>query len=84
MNRKLIYKGKQIKEMTKSELEEQYRINKNRLKIRISFFAIISIISYCIMPLLSIYPLAILGVTTYWILENNEKLIEEIEKRQYI
>lgn len=81
MNRILKYRGKNIKEMTLNELENQYKMNKLRFIYRTIFFVLISISIIIYEPLASIIPIALAGVTGYWSIENNNVIKKEIENR---
>lgn len=65
MSRKLSYNGKTVEEMTTKELQEQYKTNKNRLKVRSAFLGGVSILAFFPMPILAIVPIGVGGITGY-------------------
>lgn len=81
MNRKLSYNGKTVPEMTTKELQEQYKTNKNRLKVRSGFLGGVSILAFFAMPILAIVPIGVGVITGYWLVKNNEAIKEEIDRR---
>lgn len=81
MNRKLSYNGKTIQAMTTKELQEQYKTNKTRLKVRTGFLGGVSILACFAMPILALVPISVGGITGYWLVKNNEAIKEEIDRR---
>ncbi len=82
MDRKLVYNGKEINQMSKEELENQLKINKERIKMRNLFFLSIIFILILIYPLIAIFPFIICLITTYWLLQNNDEIEKEINQRR--
>ena len=81
MNRIIKYNGKTIKEMTLSELENQYKMNKIRLIYRTIFFIIIALVVMFYEPISFILPIGLAIITGYWLVENNNAIRKEIESR---
>ena len=81
MNRIIKYNGKTIKEMTLSELENQYKKNKIRLIYRTIFFIIIALAVMFYEPISFILPIGLAIITGYWLVENNNAIKNEIEIR---
>mgnify|MGYP005757633801 FL=1 len=81
MNRKLSYNGKELYQMTISELEEQLKTNQKRILIRSLFLLLVTLAAGFTMPILVIFPIAVLVITDYWILQNNKEIRREIERR---
>lgn len=79
--RKLSYDGRTLQEMTKGELQEQYKINKYRLKVRGGFLGGVAVFTCFAMPILAIVPIGIGVITSYWIMQNNKAIQEEIDRR---
>lgn len=82
MDRKLVYNGKEINQMSKEELENQLKINKERIKMRNLFFLSIILILILIYPLIAIFPFIICLITTYWLLQNNDEIEKEINQKR--
>ena len=81
MKRKLIYKGKYLSEMTKEELKAQLKINQTRIKYRNIFFLLVSLACVLSNPFLSMIPIFITIITSYWLLENNVAIQEELKNK---
>lgn len=81
MNRKLSYNGKELYQMTLSELEVQLKTNQMRLIARSIFLILVTLVAGFAMPILVIIPLAILIITDYWLLQNNKEIQREIDRR---
>ena len=81
MNRIIKYNGKTIKEMTLSELENQYKMNKIRLIYRTIFFIIIALAVMFYEPISFILPIGLAIITGYWLVKNNNAIKNEIEIR---
>ena len=81
MNRKLSYNGKELYQMTISELEEQLKTNQKRILIRSLFLLLVTLAAGFTMPILVIFPIEVLVITDYWILQNNKEIRREIERR---
>ena len=81
MNRVLAYRGKTIKEMTLNELTNQYKMNKLRFAYRTIFFILASISILVYDPIISIIPIFMAILTGYWIIENNNIIKKELERR---
>lgn len=81
MNRKLSYNGKELWQMSIDELKAQLKINQLRLKERAISFLFVALFSAFIMPILAIIPIAILLITRYWLLQNNNEIQREISRR---
>ena len=81
MKRILMYKGKTINEMSKVELDEQYKMNKIRLIYRSIFLILVAISAVMIEPLIAIMPVALLIITGYWLIQNNNEIKKEAESR---
>ena len=81
MNRKLSYNGKELYQMSVDELKAQLKINQFRLKERAICFLIGALLLAFVNPFLAIIPIIILLITRYWLLENNNKIQKEINKR---
>ena len=81
MNRKLSYKGIELYQMTISQLEEQLKINQKRIIVRSLFLLLVTLAAGFTMPILVIFPIAVLIITDYWILQNNKEIKREIERR---
>ena len=81
MNRKLSYNGKELYQMTISELEEQLKTNQKRILVRSLFLLLVTLAAGFTMPILVIFPIAVLVITDYWILQNNKEIRREIERR---
>lgn len=82
MNRKLSYNGKTLEKMTTNELKAQCRVNRNRLKIRMVFFAVITVLTFFVVPFAVPIPGAIGAVTTFWLLQNNKAIQWELGRRR--
>ena len=81
MKRKLIYNGKYLSEMTKEELKTQLRINQTRIKYRNIFFLLVALACFLSKPFLSMIPIFITIITSYWLLENNVAIQEELKNK---
>lgn len=81
MNRNLSYRGKNIKEMSLTELENQYNINKSRFIYRSIFFILIAISTIIYEPIVSFVPVVFAIMTGYWLIQNNNEIKKEIEMR---
>lgn len=81
MNRKLSYNGKELYQMTISELEEQLKTNQKRILIRSLFLLLVTLAAGFTMPILVIFPIVVLVITDYWLLQNNNEIKREIERR---
>lgn len=81
MKRKLIYNGKYLSEMTKEELKAQLKINQTRIKYRNIFFLLVSLACVLSNPFLSMIPIFITIITSYWLLENNVAIQEELKNK---
>ena len=82
MNRKLSYNGKTLEEMTTNELKAQCRVNRNRVKRRIVFFIVITVLTFFSVPFVTPIPSAIGAVTTFWLLQNNKAIQLEVGRRR--
>lgn len=82
MNRKLSYNGKTLEQMTTEELKNQCRVNRTRLKGRITFFIVILVLSFFIIPFALPIIGAVAAVTTFWLLQNNKAIQIELGKRR--
>lgn len=81
MNRKLSYNGKELYQMSVDELKAQLKINQFRLKERAICFLIGALLLAFVNLFLAIIPIIILLITRYWLLENNNEIQKEINKR---
>ena len=81
MNRRLSYNGKELYQMSKEALQAQLKINQLRLKIRMILLLIVALISAFINPFLPIVPIGIALIIRYWLLQNNNAIKEELNKR---
>lgn len=81
MKRKLIYNGKYLSEMTKEELKTQLKINQTRIKYRNIFFLLVALACVLSNPFLSMIPIFITIITSYWLLENNVAIQEELKNK---
>lgn len=81
MKRKLIYNGKYLSEMTKEELKTQLKINQTRIKYRNIFFLLVALACFLSKPFLSMIPIFITIITSYWLLENNVAIQEELKNK---
>ena len=81
MNRKISYNGKELYQMSVDELKAQLKINQFRLKERAICFLIGALLLAFVNPFLAIIPIIILLITRYWLLENNNEIQKEINKR---
>lgn len=81
MRRELNYRGKNIKEMTISELKNQFTMNKTRLIYRTIFFILIALSIMVYEPIAVIIPFGFAMITGYWLIENNKEILKEIESR---
>ena len=81
MNRKLSYNGIELYQMTISQLEEQLKVNQKRIIVRSLFLLLVILAAGFTMPILVIFPIAVLVITDYWILQNNKEIKREIERR---
>ena len=81
MNRKLSYNGIELYQMTISQLEEQLKVNQKRIIVRSLFLLLVTLAACFTMPILVIFPIVVLIITDYWILQNNKEIRREIEKR---
>ena len=81
MNRKLSYNGKELYQMSVDELKAQLKINQFRLKERAICFLIGALLLAFVNPFLATIPIIILLITRYWLLENNNEIQKEINKR---
>lgn len=81
MNRKLSYNGKELYQMTISELEAQLKTNQTRMLIRSLFLLLVTLAAGFAMPILVVFPIAVLLITDYWLLQNNKEIRREIERR---
>ena len=81
MKRKLIYNGRYLSEMTKEELKAQLKINQTRIKYRNIFFLLVSLACVLSNPFLSMIPIFITIITSYWLLENNVAIQEELKNK---
>lgn len=81
MNRKLSYNGKEVHEMNKDELRNQLEINKRRMannKICVILITGVSLVA-CAPVAIAVIIIGVLRRN--WILENNQVLQEELNKR---
>ena len=67
--------------MTINEMEEQLKKNQKRILIRSLFLLLVTLAAGFTMPILVIFPIAVLVITGYWILQNNKEIRREIERR---
>lgn len=81
MNRKLSYNGKELYQMTISELEAQLKTNQIRILVRSIFLILVTLAAGFAMPILVIVPIAVLVITDYWLFQNNKEIQREIERR---
>ena len=81
MNRKLSYNGKELYQMTISELEAQLKTNQTRILIRSLFLLLVTLAAGFAMPILVVFPITVLLITDYWLLQNNKEIRREIERR---
>ena len=81
MNRKLSYNGKELHQMSVDELKAQLKINQLRLKERAICFLIGAMLLAFVHPVLAVIPIVILLITRYWLLQNNNAIREEINRR---
>ncbi len=81
MNTKLSYNGKELYQMTISELEAQLKANKIRMLVRSIFLLLVTLAAGLAMSILVIVPIAILVITDYWLLQNNKEIQKEIARR---
>lgn len=81
MNRKLSYNGKELKEMTRSELENQVVTNKKRIVGNNIFLVAVAVASLFVTPPLSLVPIGIGVLRTYWLCEDNNAIKDEISRR---
>ena len=81
MKRRLIYNGKYLSEMTKEELKAQLKINQTRIKYRNIFFLLVALACGLSNPILSMIPIFIIIITSYWLLENNVAIQEELKNK---
>ena len=81
MNRKLSYNGIELYQMTISQLEEQLKVNQKRIIVRSLFLLLVILAAGFTMPILVIFPIAVLVITDHWILQNNKEIKREIERR---
>ena len=72
---------KELYQMTISELEEQLKTNQKRILVRSLFLLLVTLAAGFTMPILVIFPIAVLVITDYWILQNNKEIRREIERR---
>ena len=80
MNRKLSYK-EYISKLSKEELQSLLKTNERRLLIRTIFFILFTVCAVFVMPILAIFPIAVLLITGYWLMQNNNEIKKKIEKR---
>lgn len=81
MNRKLSYNGKELYQMTINELERQLKTNQSRIIVRSIFLLLVTLVAGFIMPILTIFPILVLVITDYWLLQNNYEIKQEIDRR---
>ena len=81
MNRKLSYNEIELYQMTISQLEEQLKVNQKRIIVRSLFLLLVTLAAGFTMPILVIFPIVVLIITDYWILQNNKEIRREIERR---
>ena len=81
MNRKLSYNGIELYQMTISQLEEQLKVNEKSIIVRSLLLLLVTLAGGFTMPILVIFPIVVLIITDYWILQNNKEIRREIEKR---
>ena len=80
MNSRLSYK-QYISKLSKEELQSLLKTNERRLLIRTIFLILVAICAVFVMPILAIFPIAVLLITGYWLMQNNNEIKREIEKR---
>lgn len=80
MNSRLSYK-QYISKLSKEELQSLLKTNERRLLIRTIFLILVTICAVFVMPILAIFPIAVLLITGYWLMQNNNEIKREIEKR---
>ncbi len=80
MNRKLSYNGKELYQMTISELEEQLKTNQTRILMRSLFLILVTLAAGFAMPILVIFPIAVLVITDYWLLQNNKEIRRRLKE----
>ena len=81
MNRKLSYNGKELYQMTISELEAQLKTNQTWILIRSLFLLLVTLAAAIAMQIWVAFPIAVLLITDYWLLQNNKEIRREIERR---
>ncbi len=81
MNNELKYHGKTLDEMTNSELNNQYILNKKRIIGNGVFLSLVSgaTLFYC--PPFVVMPIGIGAFRLYWIDKNNKLIEEEANER---
>ena len=81
MNNELKYHGKTLDEITDSELNQQYILNKQRIIGNGAFLGVVSGLSLLYCPPVVIVPVGIGTFRLYWINKNNKLIEEEANER---
>ena len=81
MNNELKYHGKTLDEMTDSELNQQYILNKQRIIGNGAFLGVVSGLSLLYCPPVVIVSVGIGTFRLYWINKNNKLIEEEANER---
>ena len=81
MNNELKYHGKTLDEMTDSELNQQYVLNKQRIIGNSAFLAFVSGASLFYCPPVAVVPIGIGTFRVYWINKNNKLIEQEANER---
>lgn len=81
MNRKLSYKGKELSQMSKEELVEQMEKNKRRMFGNHLFLGSVSVAAFIAFLPAVIVTVGVGAVRTYWLLQNNQAIEEQLSKR---
>lgn len=67
--------------MKNNELERQLKTNQIRIIFRSIFLLLVTFVAGFIMPILTIFPILVLVITDYWLLQNNYEIKQEINRR---
>ena len=82
MSQKLFYQGRTITEMSNEKLKKQLGKNKVRIGARTGFLGGIAVVAGIVCPPIALGPIAVAGITDYWLAKNNQEIKAELERRK--
>ena len=82
MKRVLTYNGLTLDQMSKTDLLCRLRKNRERLRTRFLVLNVMGVAATLTHPLAGVYTLIVCAVTSYWLMQNNRAIEEEIAARR--